>query len=102
MARFPLLHGLPPLLTGRAQEAFNSSVQRKRVFLFKFFAASTGAVYELPRRIQMRLWKKTIAAILACFALGTSAFASCDYASDRASDGSRCGGRAASERAGGR
>lgn len=31
-----------------------------------------------------------------------SAAASCNYASDRASDGSRCGGRAASERAGGR
>jgi hypothetical protein len=26
----------------------------------------------------------------------------CDFASDRASDGSRCGGRAASEREGGR
>ena len=31
-----------------------------------------------------------------------SASADCTYASDRASDGSRCGGRASSERAGGR
>jgi len=32
----------------------------------------------------------------------TTASASCTYASDRASDGSRCGGRASSERAGGK
>lgn len=32
----------------------------------------------------------------------SQAYASCDVPSDRASDGSRCGGRAASERPGGK
>jgi len=43
-------------------------------------------------------------AMLLLWALGAvgQAFASCDIPSDRASDGSRCGGRAASERPGGR
>ncbi len=41
-------------------------------------------------------------AIVALLSLGSIANAACNYASDTASDGSRCGGRAASERPGGR
>lgn len=41
-------------------------------------------------------------AILALMSMSAVANAACNYASDRASDGSRCGGRAASERPGGR
>jgi hypothetical protein len=46
---------------------------------------------------------KKIAIILAClFASTAVSFAACDHAEDRASDGSRCGGRAADQRSGGR
>ena len=40
--------------------------------------------------------------VLMAFASVGQAFARCDYPSDRAADGSRCGGRASSERPGGK
>lgn len=49
----------------------------------------------------MKSLKLVFLAIIAFASIG-QAFASCDVPSDTASDGSRCGGRAASERPGGR
>jgi hypothetical protein len=49
----------------------------------------------------MKTVRLTLLAFMAFACIG-QAFAACDYPSDRASDGSRCGGRAASEKAGGR
>lgn len=41
-------------------------------------------------------------AIISLLSFGSIANAACNYPGDTASDGSRCGGRAASERPGGR
>jgi hypothetical protein len=49
----------------------------------------------------MKSLKLVFVAILA-FASISQAFARYDYPSDRAADGSRCGSRASSERAGGK
>lgn len=43
-----------------------------------------------------------VAMVLVVTVMSTVAFARCDSPDDRAADGSRCGGRAASERPGGR
>ncbi len=46
---------------------------------------------------------KIIVLIALCLTFASLSFAgNCDYPDDRAADGSRCGDRAASERAGGR
>lgn len=45
---------------------------------------------------------KTIAIAVTTIAFAQSAIASCTYPSDRASDGSRCGGRASTVRPGGK
>lgn len=45
---------------------------------------------------------KALIAFAALAIFSTASFAACDVPSDRASDGSRCGKRAASERPGGR
>lgn len=50
----------------------------------------------------MKILKNIILAMLATVALSQAAFAACDNPNDRASDGSRCGGRASSERPGGK
>lgn len=49
----------------------------------------------------MKFLKLAFMALLASATIG-QAFAACDYPSDRAADGSRCGGRASSERPGGK
>jgi len=46
--------------------------------------------------------KFLLVTIISLLSLGSIANAGCNYASDTASDGSRCGGRAASERPGGK
>lgn len=45
---------------------------------------------------------KITAAVLVLMTLGASVASACDRPDDRASDGSRCGGRASSERPGGK
>jgi hypothetical protein len=45
---------------------------------------------------------KFILLALITIASTSQAFAACDYPGDRAADGSRCGGRASSERPGGK
>lgn len=49
----------------------------------------------------MKTLKLALLAAMAFASIG-QAFAACDYPSDRAADGSRCGGRASSERPGGK
>jgi hypothetical protein len=49
----------------------------------------------------MKTLKIVMLALLA-FASVSQAFAACDNPGDRAADGSRCGGRASSERPGGK
>ncbi len=49
----------------------------------------------------MKLLKLALVALVASATM-CQAFAACDYPSDRAADGSRCGGRASSERSGGK
>jgi hypothetical protein len=50
---------------------------------------------------EMKALKLVLCALVVFASIG-QVFARCDYPSDRAADGSRCGSRAASERAGGR
>jgi hypothetical protein len=49
----------------------------------------------------MKTLKLALLAAMSFACIG-QAFAACDYPSDRAADGSRCGGRASSERPGGK
>jgi hypothetical protein len=49
----------------------------------------------------MKSLKLVLLALMAFASIG-QAIAACDYPSDRAADGSRCGGRAASEKPGGK
>lgn len=49
----------------------------------------------------MKTLKLAVLALLAAAAM-TPAFAKCDHADDRAADGSRCGGRSADSKPGGK